>query len=134
MTKEESETIIRYAMMIYPSFRLTEQQISNSASVWSCEFESETKDTVIQAFKLARAESPDWMPSIPKIQSMITTMKLSLKQKSKEQEFRDSHCGKSQDEWESCCEWEQSEHGHELVKSFKERLKSIISGGQYATK
>ena len=129
MTKDESEQIIRYAMMIYPSLRLTDQQVSNSASVWACEFESETKDTVIQAFKLARAESPDWMPSIPKIQSMITTMKLSLKQKSKEQEFRDSHCGKSQDEWESCITWEQSDAGRELVKSFKERLRAIVSGG-----
>lgn len=134
MTKEESETIIRYAMMIYPSLRLTEQQISNSASVWSCEFESETKDTVIQAFKLARSESPDWPPSIPRVQLALSTIKSVLKKKTSEQEFRDSHCGKSENEWRAYLDWQESDDGRSKIEQFKQRLRQIVNGNHETSK
>lgn len=129
MNSKEAETMIRYAMMLYPSLRLTDQQIAFTANAWSAEFEHETKEIVAEAFKLARVESPQWMPSVPQIQSAINTIKMALRTKSKEQEFRDSHCGKSQSEWADCDRWEKSEKGKETLNAFRTRLREITTGG-----
>lgn len=125
MNSEDALGLIKYAMMVYPSLRLTDNQIANAVNVWAAEFADESQETVRQAFKLARQESPDWMPSIPKIQAAIVTLKSVLRKKSKEQEFRDAHCGKSEDEWNECLNWEQSDDGKQKINAFKSQLKAL---------
>lgn len=131
MNRIEAEALIRYAGILYPSFKKTEQEIANIAAAWSAEFSNEPKEIVAEAFRLARIESPDWMPSVPQIQSSINNLKTALRMKSKDQEFKDSHCGKSQSEWADYDKWEKSEQGKEKINSFKTRLRSIASGGRH---
>lgn len=45
--------------------------------------------------------------------------------KSVEQEFKDSHCGKTPKEWEEMESWENSEEGQKKISEFKERIKTI---------
>lgn len=130
MKANEAEMLIRYAMMLYPSFKQTEQQISKTSIAWANEFCDEPKEVVAEAFRFARLDSPDWMPSVPQIQTAINTIKTALKVKSKEQEFKDSHCGKSQSEWEDYNNWKKSETGKEKLDMFKARLKAIVTGDE----
>ncbi len=131
MNVKEAEALIKYAMVLYPSYKKTEQELSSTAMAWSIEFAGESKEIVAEAFKLARIESPKWMPSVPEIQSAIDTIKTALRVKSDEQEFKDSHCGKSQSEWDDYDRWEKSEQGKEKLNAFKTRLKAIVTGGRH---
>ena len=125
MSQDDSVMIIRYAMSIYPSMRWTDDQINQNAVVWSNEFSANTREQVIEAFKIARTESPDWLPSIPRIQSAIKFLESQLKQKSDEDEFRDAHCGKSEAEWKALTAWESSKEGASKLKEYKQRLLQI---------
>lgn len=127
MTKEDSAIILRYAMSIYPSLRMTEDELQQAATIWSKEFAHNTKEQVIEAFKIARENSPVWMPAIPAIQDAITSINMRLKRKSDEEEFRDKHCGKSESEWREYKKWEQSPEGKERIMSYKRRLAEILN-------
>lgn len=129
MNRNEAETLIRYAMVLYPSFRPSEQQMNSIIGAWTAEFLNEPKEIVAEAFKLARIESPSWMPSVPQIQSAITSIRMTLRVKSKEQEFKDSHCGKSQSEWAEYDKWEKSEQGKEKLNAFRAKLRELVAGG-----
>ena len=72
MTQADSALIIRYAMAIYPSMRMTEDQIVQTSKIWSNEFANNTREQVIEGFREARMESPDWMPSVSRIQAAIS--------------------------------------------------------------
>ena len=134
MNLSDATSLIRYAMMVYPSLRLTEQQIACTANVWCSEFADEPREIVQQAFKLARQESPDWLPSIPRVQLAVSTIKSVLKKKTSEQEFRDSHCGKSENEWRACLDWQESDDGRSKIEQFKQRLKQIVNGNHETSK
>lgn len=127
MTKEDSTIILKYAMSIYPSLRMTEEELQQAAIVWSKEFAHNTKEQVIEAFKIARENSPVWMPAIPAIQDAIISINMRLKRKSDEEEFRDKHCGKSESEWREYKKWEQSPEGKERIMSYKRRLAEILN-------
>jgi hypothetical protein len=127
MTKEDSAIILRYAMSIYPSLRMTEDELQQAAIIWSKEFAHNTKEQVIEAFKIARENSPVWMPAIPAIQDAIISINMRLKRKSDEEEFRDKHCGKSESEWREYKKWEQSPEGKERIMSYKRRLAEILN-------
>jgi hypothetical protein len=127
MTKEDSAIILRYAMSIYPSLRMTEDELQQAAIIWSKEFAYNTKEQVIEAFKIARENSPVWMPAIPAIQDAIISINMRLKRKSDEEEFRDKHCGKSESEWREYKKWEQSPEGKERIMSYKRRLAEILN-------
>lgn len=45
--------------------------------------------------------------------------------KSVEQEFKDSHCGKTPKEWEEMESWENSEEGQKKISEFREKIKTI---------
>ena len=127
MTKEDSAIILRYAMSIYPSLRMTEDELQQAAIIWSKEFAHNTKEQVIEAFKIARENSPVWMPAIPAIQDAIVSINMRLKRKSDEEEFKDKHCGKSESEWREYKKWEQSPEGKERIMSYKRRLAEILN-------
>lgn len=126
MTSNEVESLLRYMLIMYPSVKMTNQQFSDTVRIWTSEFSDEECQIVGEAFRIARAESPDWIPSIPRIQKAIHVLKSKLDVKSKEQEFADSHCGKSEEEWKRLIEWERSKDGAEKINQFKSRLKSIF--------
>jgi hypothetical protein len=109
---------------------MTEDVILQMASIWQKEFISNTKEQVIEAFKLARSESPDFIPAIPKVQAAIKRIALEndLKKRLKTPEdlFRESHCGKSPEEWKRMNEWEASPEGAQKVKQYKQRLLELI--------
>lgn len=126
MTKDESVTILRYALNNYPGVKMNDETFSQTAATWYREFNDKTKEIVIAGFQQARIESPDFLPSIPKIQAAIRMIEMRAKQKSPEDEFRDSHCGKSKEEWQQMKEWESSREGAEKIRQYKRRLLEIF--------
>lgn len=126
MTRKETESMLRYILSMYPNVKMTEQQFAYSVNVWSEEFKSDSCESVAAAFRLARAESPNWIPSVPKIQNAIRQIEATVKVKSKEQEFKDSHCGYSKDEWDAIIEWENSQEGAAKLVEYRKRLNEII--------
>lgn len=127
MTKTETEILLRYMMTMYPNVRMTEQQFEYSVKIWAAEFEKYSKEMVAEAFKVARSESPDWMPSVPKIQKAIDGITSSKRTKSKEQEYMDSHCGKTPEEWAQMESWEQSQEGRDKIRRFQEEFARLIN-------
>ena len=126
MTFEETEMLLRYLLQLYPNVKMTEQQIKSNVVVWAREFKNDSKEDVASAVKIARIESPDWMPSIPKLQHALRMNALTIKRKSKDQEFKDTHCGKSFTEWSELCGWEASTDGSIKLKSYKKRLQQLV--------
>lgn len=134
MNKQETESLLRYMMSMYPNVRMTDQQFAFNVQMWAKEFENDSCETVGAAFRIARSESPDWMPSIPKIQNAMRAIAdekestLRLNPKLKEQEFMDSHCGKTESEWKALREWEESSEGRKKIDSYKLRLSRLLGG------
>lgn len=131
MTQADSALIIRYAMAIYPSMRMTEDQIVQTSKIWSNEFANNTREQVIEGFKEARMESPDWMPSVSRIQAAISKLaaqsEMQKRMKTPEDLFRDSHCGKSPEEWKRMKEWEASPDGSAKIKFYRKRLAELLA-------
>lgn len=131
MTQADSALIIRYAMAIYPSMRMTEDQIVQTSKIWSNEFANNTREQVIEGFKEARMESPDWMPSVSRIQAAIGKLaeqsEMKKRMKTPEDLFRDSHCGKSPEEWKRMKEWELSTDGSGKIKRYRKRLAELLA-------
>lgn len=113
-------------MVIYPSFRLTDEQLIKYAEIWSAEFKDDSCELVSEGFRIARMESPAWMPSVPSIQAAIRSIISQAKPKSKDEEFKDAHCGKTQEEWVSLKSWEKSKDGAEKIKAYKQRLAELV--------
>jgi hypothetical protein len=125
MTRKETESMLRYMLSMYPNVKMTEQQLAYSVNVWAEEFKSDSCESVAAAFRLARAESPDWMPTVPKIQNAIRQIASTVRVKSKEQEFKDSHCGYSKEEWDKIIAWENSPEGAAKLVEYRKRLNEI---------
>lgn len=126
MTKDDASMVLRYALSNYPNTKMNDETFSQSVVIWQREFCDKSKEMVIAGFKQARIESPDFLPSIPKIQSAIRMLEMRAKQKSPEDEFRDSHCGKSKEEWQQMKEWESSREGSEKILQYKRHLLDIF--------
>lgn len=128
MTKSETETLLRYIIGLYPNVKMTEQEFNDSVNIWYNEFKNDPCKNVMRAFRAARIASPDWMPSVPKIQSALKSFSSIIKEKSPEQEFMDRHCGKTKDEWEEMTRWEKSSDGKEAIKSYRNRISELLGG------
>lgn len=123
MNSIETKQFLEYAMSIYPSARMSESLLDKTAKIWAAELSDEPLRRVIEAFKVARAESPDWMPTLPKIQAALDTLP---RKKTQDEEFRDSHCGKTRAEWEQYEEWANSDSGRHKIEQYKARLRNIL--------
>lgn len=134
MTQADSAAILRYANTIYPSARMTEAQINHDSIIWANEFSNNTREQVFEGFKMARIDSPDWMPSIPKIQAAIRRIEFEAEAKKRlktpDEIFRESHCGKSTDEWKQLKDWELSPEGRRKIEHYKQRLLELLGGKQ----
>lgn len=128
MTKEEVERMLRYLMKLYPNVKMTEQHFKSTIQLWAYEFKDEKIENIREALKIATTESPDWMPSVPKIKNALGLISARVSSKTKEQEFKDMHCGKSEEEWSELVSWEDSENGKEYISSLKEKIGKIIGG------
>lgn len=126
MTRQETESLLRYMLSMYPNTKISEQQFQNMVVIWTSEFKNETPKAVTDAFRAARVEYPDWMPTLPKIQHTLNAQAARVCAKSPEQEFKDSHCGKTQEEWKRMIDWEQSADGASKIKSYKEQFIKLI--------
>ena len=122
MTKDDASMVLRYALSNYPNARMDDEMFSQSVVIWQREFNDKSKEMVIAGFKQARIESPDFLPSIPKIQAAVRMIEMRARQKSPEDEFRDSHCGKTKEEWQQLENWESSIEGAEKILQYKRRL------------
>lgn len=126
MTKDDASMVLRYALSNYPNTKMNDEVFSQSVLIWQREFNDESKEMVIAGFKLARIESPDFLPSIPKIQAAVRMIEARIKQKDPEVEFRDSHCGKTKEEWQQLENWESSREGSEKILQYKKHLLDIF--------
>lgn len=124
MTKEETESLFRYAMNVYPYAPRRDQEYS--LQIWFEEFKDEDREEAFRAFRDAMTESPEWMPTIPKIKLLIRQNRERIKQLSPDEEFRLSHHGKSEAEWKAMVEWERSPDGIRKLRAYKEQLQSIL--------
>lgn len=132
MTKDDAIMLLKYALVNYPAVKIQGESFMQTAAIWYNEFIDCTKEQVIAGFKEARMKSPDWMPSIAQIRaSMICIEQRELmerKLKTQDDLFRDSHCGKSREEWESMRRWELSSDGSKKVSAYKQRLLELLGG------
>lgn len=131
MTKQETESLLRYMMCMYPNdkmCKLSEQEFAERVQMWSVEFANDSCASVGAAFRLARLESPVWMPTLPEIKDAMRTISARIVRKSDEQEFKDSHCGKTPHEWESLVAWENSPEYETTILSLKDKLARIFGG------
>jgi hypothetical protein len=141
MTQAESISMLRYAMSIYPSIRWTEEQLKQSSIIWASEFADKACDLVAAAFKLARKDSPDWLPSVPRIQEALEKIEVEAKARSDEEafraanngksrkeieEFKASHCGKTKEEWDEMKKWETSVDGSKKILEYKKRFSLLM--------
>jgi hypothetical protein len=123
---DESVMLLHYALDNYPGVKMNDETFFQTAETWQHEFNDKTKEMVIAGFQQARLGSPEYLPSIPKILAAIRMIEMRTKQKSPEDEFRDSHCGKSREEWQQMTEWESSREGSEKIRQYKRRLLEIF--------
>lgn len=126
MTLEETKRFFNYAMLNYPGCRLSDDFLNNVIKLWAYEFKTVSFERMIEAFKYARSESPQWMPTLPQIQNAITAIDSQRRVKTEDQEFRDTHGGKSKQEWEDYQVWSKSEDGIKKIDAYRARLKEII--------
>ena len=126
MTKDESVMLLHYALDNYPGVKMSDETFSQTVDTWQREFNDKTKEIVIAGFQQARLGSPEHLPSIPKILAAIRMIEMRAKQKSPEDEFRDSHCGKSIEEWQQMKDWESSREGEEKIRQYKQRLSKLF--------
>lgn len=126
MTDKESRQLLEYANSLYPSARMTEVQIEKTSRIWAAEFRTETLARVTEAFRVAQTESPDWMPSVPKVRAALESLDAIPKVRTKEDEFRDTHGGKSPSEWREYEFWASSREGMQKIQAFKKQLKDLI--------
>lgn len=129
MTQSESMSMLRYAMTIYPSTRWSEEQLKQSSLIWASEFADKACDLVAAAFKLARKDSPDWLPSVPRIQEAIEKIEYETKMKAVKEieDYKASHCGKTKEEWEAMRAWETSRDGSLKILEYKRRFSKLLS-------
>lgn len=126
MTRQETESLLRYMMCMYPNVKMSEQQFNSLVTIWAAEFENDSCDSVGAGLRIARLESPKWMPNLPEIRNAMRSISARICQKSEEQEFKDSHCGRTKQEWESFEKWEQSEERNEKIDSYRNRLSKVF--------
>lgn len=126
MTRQETESLIRYMMCMYPNVKMSEQQFNSLVTIWAAEFENDSCDSVGAGLRIARLESPKWMPNLPEIRNAMRSISARICRKSDDQEFKDSHCGRTRQEWESLEKWEQSEEHNEKIDSYRNRLSKVF--------
>lgn len=127
MNKSETELLLRYAMRLYPNCRWNEQQFNSAVALWHNEFSNEPRELIACAFTNATYSSPEWMPTIPMVRSAIRFLESRVKEKSKEEEFRDKHCGKSELEWKSLNKWNDSEAGNSKIKDTLKSIRNLLT-------
>lgn len=128
MTSEETKRLFNYAMMNYPSFRRSDAELDNLIKLWTSEFINVPFKKMIEAFRYARTESPEWMPTLPMVQRALVEIDAQNKSKNPEQEFKDSHGGKTREEWEQYQAWIKSEGYKQRNEEYRKRIKAIFGG------
>lgn len=126
MTQNEIIELLQYANCVYPANRMTHEQITQIAFIWSQDLQKHSAKKVGEAFKYAMRSSPDKMPSLPKILNAIDEIDMIPKPKSPEQEFRDTHCGKDPEEWERDEAWRNSEEGKKKIAWYYEQFDKLF--------
>lgn len=125
MTIEETEAFLRWATSLYPNVKWTTEQFAFNVKSWHKEFEKQPKAIVWRAFGIAQEKNPDWMPTTPRIKKAIES--ITPRSKTPEQEFKDSHCGKTREEWDKLCAWEKSKEGAQRIRSYKEQFNQLFN-------
>lgn len=125
MTIDESRRLCSYALLNYPGCNFSDQKFNDMVKLWAYEFKDVPFNRMIEVFKYARTESPNWIPSLPQLHQALSAIESQFKAKSPEQQFRDSHGGKSKEEWEAYELWAASDEGKQKIEVYKARLKAL---------
>lgn len=128
MTEKETEDLLKYILTVYPGAYMPDDRLRAIVCVWSGELAEYPREKVADALRVAMVGSPSKLPSLSSIKRAMQSIDARIGIKDKEQEFRDSHCGKSEAQWRSMVRWEQSEDGKARLQAYKSRLLSIIQG------
>lgn len=127
MTTNDVEILLKYALSLYPNVRWSESEFNDKVNVWANEFKNNSKEEVGKAFRLSMSNSPCWLPSVQMVKEEIKSV-WRFKPKSREQEFKDSHCGKSADEWNKVDDWKKSDDYNKFISELKNRVCNLIKG------
>lgn len=125
MTKQEAIKVIQFVNFLYPRQKFGDSQMEKTSVFLASQFPNDDVEDVIEAFRDASEYSPDWIPTIPRVQVSLRNIR-AARPKTPEQSFRDSHAGKSREEWEAYERWAASESGKEKIAKYKARLKQIL--------
>lgn len=124
MTRNETMALITFGLSMYPATFVTRELIANMVDVWDSELRDVTASDAMEAFRMTARVMPNGFPSLPKI--METLASIRANRRDPEKEFRDSHGGKSREEWEAMISWENSEEGKRKLAWYHERIREIF--------
>lgn len=126
MTTEETVGLVRYLLCMYPNVKMDDKRFRDTVAIWSNEFANDSKDVVQKAVREATMQSPDWMPNLPQIKNLIREIACRIKVKTPEEEFKDTHGGKTKEQWDAMIAWENSQEGIVKLRSYKKQLQEIF--------
>lgn len=126
MTIDDTSVLLKYLLSLYPNVRMDATKFNDTLRIWTREFADDDKEDVGAAVREMTVVSPDWMPNVPQIKAQMREIASRMKIKTKEEEFRDTHAGKSKEEWDAMIAWERSPEGIVKLRAYRQRLKEIM--------
>lgn len=124
MNRGETQALISMGMAMYPAMYATPAQIAGIIEVWMEAMKEVSASDARAAFTATSRCSPDRFPSLPKVLETLDAMRRN--RPDPEKEFRDTHGGKSREEWERLSAWENSEEGKAKLAEYKRRIREIF--------
>lgn len=126
MTIDDTSVLLKYLLSLYPNVRMDATKFSDTLRTWSREFADDNKEDVGAAVREMTILSPEWMPNVPQIKAQMRDIASRMRVKTPEEDFRDSHAGKSKEEWDAMVAWERSPEGIVKLRAYRQRLREIL--------
>lgn len=128
MTIDDTSLLLKYLLSLYPNVRMDGQKFKDTLQVWANEFATDNKEAVGAAVREMTMLSPEWMPNPPQIKAQMREIASRMRVKTPEEDFMDSHGGKTKEEWDAMVAWERSPEGIMKLRAYKQRLFELLNG------
>lgn len=128
MTIDDTSLLLKYLLSLYPNVRMDGQKFKDTLQVWANEFATDNKEAVGAAVREMTMLSPEWMPNPPQIKAQMREIASRMRVKTPEEDFMDSHGGKTKEEWDAMVAWERSPEGIVKLRAYKQRLRDFVNG------
>lgn len=121
MTIDETRSVIDFASANYPGYLMSEDVKQKTAMVWALEFEKYPMEKIMEAFRIASAQSLDRPPSLPRIRAAIEEIESRVNSET-------SGFDEEREELRRREVFFQTEEGKQALERNKELIQSIVNG------